>query len=415
MIRKILSESFFLAIQQLRVNKLRSTLSLVGITIGIFSIVAIASAVDSMKEDVTTSLQKFGDELITIEKWPSFTSTDYPWWKYVNRPETNFKEFEYLKKALNSADVVSFAALCPDPNVTYNSKKVSGLDVLASSYEIGEALNLEVQLGRYFTPQESHGGLPVAVVGAGIVEEVMKDHPDPVGQTISILNREVKIVGVLRKQGKDMLGFDFDKKIYIPFEYATKQTYMNPNETFPQIIIKPKSLSKVDPLVAEIEGQMRKIRHLRPTDDNNFAINKLSMASETIKGVFSYLELLKWLLGGFAILVGGFGIANIMYVSVSERTNIIGIKKAIGSTKGFILAEFLTESVILCCLGGILGILLVMLMAFLVSDAMGMKFFVGINNAILGVVVSTIIGVVFGFFPALRAANLDPVEAIRSN
>jgi putative ABC transport system permease protein len=413
----ILKESFVLSVQQLWANKMRAFLSLLGVTIGIFSIIAILTAVDALKNDISASINKLGDNIIFIQKWPwTFSTTsEYPWWEFVKRPEAKYNDYKLLRERTKKAEFVSFSIRPPFSSPSYRSDILQNVDAIGVTQDYGSVMQLEVTTGRYFSESESNMGLSVAIIGGGIAEEIFKSAGAALEKEIKVWGRKVKVIGVLKKEGQGgLLGNNNDKAIYVPYFLVSKVTNINPWEARPQIQARTMPGVSLDELSIDIQSHMRAIRKLRPKELDDFALNKLSIIAQGFAGVFQALNMVGLIVGSFALIVGGFGIANIMYVSVTERTNIIGIKKAMGARKSYILAEFLLESVLLCVIGGILGILMVWGLTGSATEASGMEFVLSWKNGIIGISISAVIGVLSGFLPARAASNLDAVEAIRA-
>jgi putative ABC transport system permease protein len=372
----ILKESFVLSVQQLWANKMRAFLSLLGVTIGIFSIIAILTAVDALKNDISASINKLGDNIIFIQKWPwTFSTTsEYPWWEFVKRPEAKYNDYKLLRERTKKAEFVSFSIRPPFSSPSYRSDILQNVDAIGVTQDYGSVMQLEVTTGRYFSESESNMGLPVAIIGGGIAEEIFKSAGAALEKEIKVWGRKVKVIGVLKKEGQGgLLGNNNDKAIYVPYFLVSKVTNINPWEARPQIQARTMPGVSLDELSIDIQSHMRAIRKLRPKELDDFALNKLSIIAQGFAGVFQALNMVGLIVGSFALIVGGFGIANIMYVSVTERTNIIGIKKAMGARKSYILAEFLLESVLLCVIGGILGILMVWGLTGPATEASGME------------------------------------------
>lgn len=412
----ILQDTLILSLQQLWANKVRAFLSLLGVTIGIFSIIAILTAVDALKNDISNSINKLGDNIIFVSKWPwSFANSDYPWWEYVNRPEPDYKDYKLLQERMTKASSMAFELNPPSPRPSYQSEIIENVEVEAVTHPYNDVMQLDISGGRYFSVSESNMGIPVAVIGGGIASEIFKENENPLGKELKIFGRKVKIVGVIKKEGEGgLLGFNHDKTILIPYFFANKVVKLNPWETRPMITARAKKGVSLDELMEEIKTHFRSIHKLRPKEKDDFSMNQMSIIAQGFDGVFGALNIVGIVIGAFALIVGGFGIANIMYVSVTERTNIIGIKKAMGARKSYILFEFLIEAVLLCLFGGLIGLLMVALLTGPATEASGMIFKLSFKNAFIGISISIVIGLLSGYLPALSASNLDAVEAIRS-
>ena len=271
-----------------------------------------------------------------------------------------------------------------------------------------------MQDGRYFTEMESRNGAPVAVVGNDISENLFPGG-NGVGKKIKVMGRYVTIIGIFTKEGDDMLGISSDKQVLVPLNFARNVIDVQAERYNPSVVVKGKPGIPVEEVVGELHGLMRSIRSLKPGQDDNFSLNESTMLTAQLDIVFSIINKAGLFIGIFSILVGGFGIANIMFVSVKERTNIIGIQKSLGAKNYFILLQFLIEAVVLCLIGGIIGLLLVYGCTLLVTAAADITVKLYMKNIIIGIGTSVGIGMISGIVPAWFASKLDPVEAIRTN
>ncbi|SMC85454.1 ABC transporter permease [Pedobacter africanus] len=409
---RLIGESFRFAADALRQNKLRTMLSLLGITIGIFAIIFVFSAADTFRSKLQESIDKLGSKTIFVQKWPWGGFGDYPWWKYMNRPEASLRDYNALKERLEHAEGVSYEIYADSRTVKYRSNSVEGAGLKAASQDFNKTWNIDFQEGRYFTENEGKAGSPVIILGADIAEGLFNGEP-AVGKKIIAMGRRLTVVGVFKKEGEDMLGMSQDKNILIPLNFAKSLFDIENGRYDPTVTVRGKEHIALDEIESEIRGAMRAIRKIRPGADDDFALNKSTIASNQLDVMFGVVDIAGWVIGGFSILVGGFGIANIMFVSVKERTNIIGIQKSLGAKNYFILLQFLFEAIALCLLGGLLGLFLVYIVT-LISGALGFEMVLFMKNIILGIGVSFIIGTISGFWPAYSASRLDPVEAIRS-
>jgi putative ABC transport system permease protein len=407
-------ESFLFAYDALRQNKLRTLLSLLGVTIGIFTIIAVFSAVDTLRDNLQKSVNKLGSNSIYIEKWPWVADGEYPWWKYMQRPVSKIRDFKELQSRSQTAEAISYEISIDSRTIKYKSNTVDGATIFGATQDHNKTWNFDFEEGRYFTDIESRTGAPVAILGYEIYDNLFPG-VSAVGKQIKVMGKYVTIIGVFKKEGQDMLGLSNDKQVLIPLNFARTVLDVQNEKYNPSIVVKGKEGVPLDEVEGELRGMMRSIRSLRPGQDDNFSLNKISLLSDQLDILFAVVNIAGAIIGLFSILVGGFGIANIMFVSVKERTNIIGIQKSLGAKNYFILLQFLIESVILCLLGGLIGLLLVYGGTFVVKWAWDVAIVLYLKNVIIGIGTSVAIGVISGIIPAYSASKLDPVEAIRTN
>jgi len=410
---RLFRESFLFAIHSIIVNKLRTVLSLLGITIGIFAIISVLTVVDSLERSIRNNIEKLGDNVLFIQKWPwAFNDPNFAWWDYMKRPPVSFDNYKILSSRINLAEAVTFmASQTCKTEFSYNS--VDNVTLLAIGPDYPEVMYVDISEGRYFSSQEELSGKNVVIIGHSIAENLFEGN-DPINKTIKINGQKASVIGVFAEEGESAFGSSSDESVMIPASYASNFMNINSDQTNPSIIAKAKKSISNDELRDEITGAMRAVRKLKPVADDDFSVNETSMLSEGLKEFFYILNISGWFIGLFSLLVGGFGIANIMFVSVKERTNIIGIQKSLGAKPYFILFEFLFEAIFLCLIGGSIGLLMVWGASFAGTGLTGMTMSLSAGNIITGFAVSFSIGLISGFIPAWTASRLDPVEAIRS-
>lgn len=411
---KVFIESIAQALQQLRANKLRSFLSLLGISIGIFCIIGVTAAVDSLEDNVRGSFEKLGDDVVYIQKF-MWGDPGPNWQRYLRRPDVSYKDFQAVSEKVNSAQVISYGVYIGRKTLKFQSSNVSDVDFQAVSYGFDELVKLDFQSGRYFSPTEYHYGANKIIIGSKIAEGLFGAN-DPIGRTIKMGGHKFDVIGVLAPAGKSLIDiFQYDNSAIISYELGRKVANLRPDNAFgnASISVKAKDGVTIEALKDEITGVLRVQRRLKPREEDNFSLNTLSIISQALDGFFIVLNMLGIVIGGFAIFVGMFSVANIMFVSVKERTGIIGIKKALGAKRFIILLEFLIESIILCLIGGAVGLLLVQIVITGLSKIIDFELFLSSSNIILGVVTSVVVGILAGLIPAWQAARMDPVEAMR--
>lgn len=409
---EIFWNSLIFATQELRKNKLRTFLSLLGITFGIFCIISVMATVGSLESSIKNEFKSFGSNTIYVQKWPWGGGGEYPWWKYAGRPYPEFKEVRFVKDRMTLAEDVCFAFFYSSP-VSYGDESLTSVSWYSISEDFEKIQGVEIMTGRYFTPNEFSYGSPKIVMGYAVAEKLFGTAASAVGKVVDIKGKKVTVVGVIKKQGQSMIGgWDYDNVIMVPYLFSSMYVNKQSSERF--IIVKGKDNIPTDDLKNELRGVMRGVRRLNPKQEDNFALNDVSSGATQITSIFSGMAL-----GGIAItilsfIVGIFGVANIMFVTVRERTSIIGLKKAIGAKRRTILTEFLLESAFLCVLGGIIGLILVFGLTFILSAVLKFKIFISLSLFLTAVIVCIITGILAGIIPAFIAAKMDPVVAIRS-
>ena len=408
---RLFKESFSFALNALRTNKLRTFLSLLGITIGIFSIIAVLAAVDSLDRSIKDQLSGLDKNTMYLTKF-SFGPTSIPKWQRDNFPQVEHDDFEFIQRNISQVEAIAYVIFGGSENLRYEGKTVSGVNVTAVSNGIYDIESLKIEKGRFYTESESYSGSPVIVLGSATAENLF-DNENPIGKTIRVFGRKLTVIGVLKKVGSG-LGDSPDERAYVPANFV-RQFNNGGTEGLPgAVIIKPEKGVDIAAFEAVLKQKYRVYRGLKAGEPDNFFVNKLSGLTDFVDGIISFLNGAGWVISAFSLLVGGFGIANIMFVSVKERTNLIGIQKSLGAKNRFILFQFLFEAIILSVLGGVIGIVLVEIIALIATASLDFEFVLSFYNIGLGFALSTFIGLISGVIPAISASKLDPVEAIRT-
>ncbi|MFD2202556.1 ABC transporter permease [Shivajiella indica] len=409
---KLIWESLRFALQALKSNLTRTILSLLGVTVGIFAIIAVFTLVDSLEKNIKSSFSFLGSNVVTVNRFQFVGGPDYPWWKFFRRPYNTYSEYVFLKDKIRNAEAVAFfAGVNTTVQAGNNSYKGTNLNGVVYSYK--DVYDVKLQSGRFFTEMEINASRNVAIIGVKIANTLFPNK-DPLGKELKIKGNKFIVVGVFEEEGEGIVNIaSKDEACMIPYGSFTKLYYVGKNGLEPSIALKGKDEDVgMVALENELIGLLRAKRGLKPTQEDNFSLNKSEFIMNTLGSIFDVISAAGWVIGGFSILVGGFGIANIMFVSVKERTNIIGIQKSLGAKNYFILFQFLFEAVFLSMIGGITGIILVYAITFIPVGSL--ELVLSFKNIILALGISSSIGIISGIVPATLAARLDPVEAIRA-
>lgn len=409
---RLFKESFSFALNALRNNKLRTFLSLLGVTIGIFSIIAVLSAVDSLDRNIQENLSGLDKNTIYLTKY-SFGPTSIPRWQRDNYPQVDYIDFEYVKKNVPDIEAAAYFIFGGDETLKYEAETISGVEVTPVSNGIYEVNEFVVERGRFYTESESVSGAPVIVIGYSIAENLF-GNSNPIGKQIRAYGRKLTVIGVLKKYGTGIFDSP-DEQAFVPANFVRRFRNGGSEGVPGAVIIRPKKGVDMGAFEQVLKQKYRNYRGLKAGEPDNFFVNKLSGMTDAIDGIIGFMNTVGWIISGFSLLVGGFGIANIMFVSVKERTNLIGIQKSLGAKNRFILFQFLFEAIVLAVIGGLIGLGLVWVAAQIASNFTGdFNFILSFWNMFLGFSLSTLIGLISGVIPAISAARLDPVEAIRT-
>lgn len=409
---RLIWESFRFAMDALKSNLTRTILSLLGVTVGIFAIIAVFTLVDSLEKNIKDSLTFLGSNVVRVDRFPfAAGGQNYPWWRYFRRPPGTYAEFTFLEERLKSAHSVTISA---NTRTTVksgsNAYEMANLDGVVFNHK--DVYDIPIDKGRFFTEMEINAARNVAIIGVKIGNALFPGQ-SPIGKTFKIKGLNFTVIGVFVEEGEGLFDAPSkDEALLVPYGAFSKLFYVGKNGIEP--IIAAKGLDDDPGLVMlenEMAGLLRAKRGLKPTAENNFALNKSEFIQDAIGSIFAVISIAGGVIGGFSILIGGFGIANIMFVSVKERTGIIGIQKSLGAKNYFILLQFLFEATVLSLIGGLSGLLIVYAATFVSLG--NLEIILTFKNILLGLVLSSAIGIISGIIPASLAAKMDPVVAIR--
>jgi len=409
----IIWSSLKMALQEFRSNKLRTFLSLFGVTIGIFCIISVLSTVNSLEMKIQSDLKALGNNTIYIDKWVYAGNDEYPWWKYMKRPVPKYNEMRVLKAKVTNASNIAYVT---DINsiIEYESDQISGVTYYGYSEDFPNIQQVNIIQGRNLLQSDYNQNANVILIGYEVAEKLFGNINNAVGKVVTLKGgRSASIVGLIKKQGKSIVGgWEFDNSIHM-VRGLMKQ--MNPEEySNPKIMAQANVGVPPEMLIDELEGAMRSLRKLKPTEEDDFALNDMNAFSAITEKIFGNINKGGWAIAALSLIVGMFGVANIMFVTVRERTSQIGLKKAIGAKRSTILTEFLLESAFLCILGGLIGLILVFILTKIASSMIGFPLFISVDIMMLAIGICILVGVIAGIIPASIASKMNPVVAIRS-
>lgn len=411
---EIASSSFKIAMQELWKNKLRTFLSLFGVTIGIFCIIGVLATVNSLELNIQSEIKALGTNTIYIDKWDygAGGGPDYPWWKYVKRPSPKYDELQQIKERTATAENAAFI-INTQSSVDVDQNSLNGVILYGITEEFPSIQPIEIEYGRFMTDAEFGLGANAAVIGNEIAEKLFGDAQRAVGKQVTAKGKKINVVGVIKKQGTTLIGgWQFDKSLITNYRFS--RNLMDEKRADPLIIVKGKSNMTSKAVKDELKSVMRSLRKLSPTQEDDFALNDVNDFSDALSKAFVSVNIGGWAIGILSFVVGIFGVANIMFVTVKERTTQIGLKKAIGAKRGVILTEFLLEAAFLCIIGGLIGLMLVLILTKIATAVLHFPIFLSPQIIAIAIFICIVAGVLSGIIPAIKAAKMDPVQAIRS-
>lgn len=407
----ILRNSLKLTFQELKVNKLRTALSLTGVAFGIFCIIGVLATVNSLERNIQNEVKSLGSNTIYIDKWDYSGGPDQPIWKFMARPTPKYEEAAMVKERSVLLEDIAYL-MQTGGNISHKDDVLQSVTVYGVTQQQMTIQPLSFNQGRFFSPSELDAGSNVCLIGFTNAENLFGTTERALGKQVDVRGKKATIVGVIKKEGKNMIGWDYDNCIMLPYKFC-KQLYEEKYAN-PILIAKGKEGVVTSALMDELRGIMRQVRRLSPRQEDNFSLNSVEAFSKAITGFFSTVNIVGAIIGGISLIVGLFGIANIMFVTVKERTSIIGLKKAIGAKKSSILFEFLMEATVLCILGGAIGLFFVYILTLILSGPLEFPVYISMPMLFATIIICIAVGILAGIIPASQAAKMDPVVAIRS-
>jgi putative ABC transport system permease protein len=403
-----LREGLGISFDAVRANKLRSTLATLGIVIGIVTVTLMGSAIHGLDQAFIKSISALGADTLYVSRDDWINESYDSWMKSQKRRPIELRDSEELEQKLTMA-----SAVAPEIQVwravKYKTRSASLVRIVGTTEGFLETRGVGIAQGRFLTAADGEGSQPVCVIGNDVLTNLFRGDL-PLGARIKVANQSFEVIGVLEKQG-GMGGLSVDDRVMIPIREFFADVYNG--KTIDQIDVKASDLTKLDDTEEELRQTLRQIRHIRPDQPDDFAINQQSQFVAFFHAATRTVAIIGLFVTSLSLFVGGIGIMNIMFVSVVERTREIGVRKAIGARNRSIMLQFLIESAFICLLGGIIAVVIAWGTTLAVSKWMFPTVMSGPIVA-MALLVSLVTGVVAGFVPAWRAARMDPVEALRN-
>jgi putative ABC transport system permease protein len=409
----IIITSLKMALQEFRSNKLRTFLSLLGITFGIFCIISVLATINSMKTAVQNDIKSLGTNTIFIDKWEYRNDNNYPWWRYYKRPTPKYEELKQIKDRVSIIENATY--MTSDQSVfEYQNDLLNGINYYGVTEDFAKIEHFNIGDGRYLLQTDFDQGASSLVIGFNVAQKIFANPENAIGKTVRLKGgKPAVVIGVIEKQGQSMMDmWQYDDCIIMPYKFLKQ--IIRDEDAQPKIIVEGKENISIPSLKDELQGAMRSIHKLSPSQEDDYSLNDIESFSKFMDSIFSNINIGGWAIAALSLIVGMFGVANIMFVTVRERTAQIGLKKALGAKRSTIISEFLLESSFLCIIGGLIGMIAVFILAAILSQVFSFKVFIPVDIIMLAVGICLCVGILAGIIPAMIAARLDPVVAIRS-
>ena len=401
-------ESFKIALSAIKANKTRGVLTALGIIIGILAVVTTMTVANGLGNNFKESISAIGSDVLYVARMPWIFTGNF--FEFRNRPQLTFKQSEKLEQRLKNTRAIN-PTTGTNRNIKYRSTVLEGIPIIGTTDKQIIVSSSLPEIGRFLTAVDVQYKKSVCVIGSEIKERLFKNI-DPINKKMNIGRYNYRVIGVMEKQGSAGFfgGPNFDRQIFIPITTFMK-AYGGSNREF-SIAVKAPGQEAMADFRYELVGEMRKIRKLKPTEPDNFSINTMDTLMNAYNNVMGVVVLIGLVITSISLFVGGIGVMNIMFVSVTERTREIGIRKAVGAKKRAILTQFLFESSAICLVGGSIGVVLSFVVAYII-DKFVLPASVSLPIVFIALLISCLVGVLSGIIPALRAARLNPIEALR--
>ena len=401
-------ESFKIALSAIKENKTRGILTALGIIIGILAVITTMTVANGLGNNFKESISAIGSDVLYVSRMPWIITGNV--FEYRNRPNLTFKQSEKLERRLKSSRAVN-PSTSTRKNVKYRSNVLEGVPIIGTTEDQIVVSTSLPDFGRFLTSVDVQNKKFACVIGTEIKDHLFKDI-DPINKKMKIGRYNFRVVGIMEKQGSSGFfgGPNFDRQIFVPISTFMK-AFGSRNRQF-DIAVKAPSQESMQDFRYEIIGEMRKIRKLKPTEKDNFSINSMDTLMNAYNNVMGVVILIGLVVTSISLFVGGIGVMNIMFISVTERTREIGIRKALGAKRREILSQFLFEASAICLTGGLLGLIVSFGVTSLINKFV-LPAAVSMPIAIIALLISILVGVLSGVIPAFRASRLNPIEALR--